>query len=737
MKKWVVIGMAVTIALGLAISPPPVRAQNLDVLYFVDSDNSGRLSKIYRVELDFAGGIANLKPLPPVGSLDPGEVPFTNVYALACTPDGKKLYMVEMYDWGSGKLAYYEVGTAAWLEIGEVKYKGSIVAQLVLAGFSPDGTLYVASQLTDSLYMVDTGTAEATLLGKIVNQAPGGGEVDLMGGDLVFAADGSLYLWANRARVGAPKGLYLLILPPSTHGTVDAIYLGMVQPETRIQGIAIREHGVGDLVGCSSPLDEIFVFSKADAGTVARLKMHLAGTPFDHHGGDMTVGPLMELCTRTIGYWKNHPWDGRTVTICGITVNEDLGKKILWDARGNNFSMFFAQLIAAKLNCGDCVGLTVIDDADWWLCQQPDIITGGKLNWSKSFDSKEQKSQAASYWEALDDFNNEYECEEEDKHSVVAGQGPGAASYVRDFSALKGSLWTTLKAFGAGNFNGEVSVDIGDVTGEGIPEIVVGQRSMGASSFVRVFTQNGVLLWTFRAFGGGNTSGMVNVAVGDVDGDDVGEIIVGQGPGGQSYVRVFEYKNAKPVTTWKAFGPGNVSGEVRVAAGRTRSGASVGQIITGQGHGGASYVRVWDFATTKPALYKTFKAFGPGNTSGGVDVGVGCFDGDSSERDLIVVGQGGPGETTADPAGSYVRVFAETGVLLKTIKAFGSQNTSGRVTVSGGQADKDAADEIIVGTAVGGNSCWRAFNLDGSFVKAVKAFGLGNISGQVDVAGVK
>ena len=735
MKKWVVIGMVVTMALGLAINPPAVRAQSMDVLYFVDDERDGNLAKIYRVELDLAKGIANLTPLPPVGSLDPGEVPFSNVFALACTPDGKKLYMIDMYHWGTGKLGYYEVGTAAWFEIGEVKYKGSIVAGIVLAGFSPDGTLYVASQWTDSLYIVDTGTAEATLVGEIVNQATGV-TVDAEGGDLVFAADGTLYLWANRARVGAPRGLYILPLPPATPGTVEGIYLGTIVTEPFFSGLAIRELGTGDLVG-SYTKDEFIVFDRSTVGTVATLKMYLGGTPFDHQGGDMSVGPLMELCTRTIGYWKNHAWCGRTVTICGITVNEDLGKKILWGARGNNFSMFFAQLIAAKLNCGDCVGIPVIDDAAWWLCQQPDIVSGGTLNWSKSFDSKEQKSQASSYWEALDDFNNEYECEEEDKYSVVAGQGPGAASYVRDFGALKGSLWTTLKAFGAGNFNGEVSVDIGDVTGEGIPEIVVGQRSMGASSFVRVFTQNGILLWTFQAFGAGNTNGMVNVAVGDVDGDDVGEIIVGQGPGGQSYVRVFEYKNSTPVTTWKAFGPGNVSGEVRVAAGRTRSGASVGQIITGQGHGGASYVRVWDFATSKPALYKTFKAFGPGNTSGGVDVGVGCFDGDSSGRDLIVVGQGGPGETTADPAGSYVRVFTETGVLLKTIKAFGSQNTSGRVTVSGGQVDKDAADEIIVGTAVGGNSCWRAFNLDGSFVRVVKAFGLGNISGQVDVAGVK
>ena len=320
------------------------------------------------------------------------------------------------------------------------------------------------------------------------------------------------------------------------------------------------------------------------------------------------------------------------------------------------------------------------------------------------------------------------------EHNVVSGQGPGAASCVRDFNALNGNIWKTFKAFGPGNVNGEVSVANGDVTGDGIPDIVVGQRSMGASSFVRVFAQDGTLLWTFRAFGTGNTNGMVNVAVGDVD-DDVGEIVVGQGPGGDSYVRIFEYGNSTPVTTWKAFGGGNVSGEVRVAAGRTAGSYwPVGQIITGQAHGGESYVRVWDFGTP-PTLYNTFRAFGGRNTSGGVDVGVGFFNEYLEGIDLIVVGQGGPGDTTAVPSGSIIRIFNEDGMLLSTFRAFGGGNVNGRVTVSGGQADDDVADEIIVGQAIGGDSYWRAFNLDGSLIRTVKAFGGGNTSGQVDVAG--
>jgi len=742
MKKWALIGMVVALAFVLAIRPLAVRAQGIDVLYLAEDDYKGAYAKLLRVQLDFAGGRANLTLLPGVAGYNPGEIPFTDVYALAATPDGKKIYCIDHYSWGTGKMGYYEVGTADWHEIGEVKYSGDLVQGIVQAAFSPDGILYVGSQATNSLYIVDTGTANATLLGEIINQATGA-TVNVEGADLVMDSDGTLYLWSNRAVTpDAPLGLYILLLPPSTPGTtVDAIYIGSTENDPWFTGMAIRESGLGDLVGSSSTRDEIIVFDR-NAGLVVNLKMYLGGSLYDHIRGDMTVGPLMELCTRTIGYWKNHPWYGKTVTICGETVDEELGKQMLWDARGNNFSMFFAQLIAAKLNCDDCVGLNVIDDAEWWLCAQTGIQNpDGTFNWNKIFDSKEQKRQAAAYWEALDDFNNEYHCDENDDYGVIVGQGPGADSYTKHFNALKSNLWNTFKAFGAGNENGEVSVAIGDVTGEGIPEILVGQRSMGASSYVKVFMQDGKLLWTFRAFGSGNKNGMVNVAIGDVDGDGVGEIIVGQGPGGRSYVRIFEYRNTTPVANWRVFGGGNVSGEVRVAAGQTRveavRAAGIGQIITGQGHGGGSYVKVWDYSTTKPTLHKTFKAFGAGNTSGGVDVGMGNFDGDSSGRDLIVVGQGGLGETTAGPAGSYIKVFTENGVLLKTIKAFGEGNTNGRVTVSGGQADDDIADEIIVGQAVGGDSYWRAFNLDGSIVMTVKAFGPGNTSGQVDVAGVR
>jgi len=310
-------------------------------------------------------------------------------------------------------------------------------------------------------------------------------------------------------------------------------------------------------------------------------------------------------------------------------------------------------------------------------------------------------------------------------NDIAVAQGPGSVSYAKDFS-YNGSLLLPLKAFGGANPTGELSIAKGDVTGDGVPEIVVGQRSSGASSWVKVFAEDGTLLRNFKAFGPVNSQGMVNVAVGDVNEDGVGEIVIANGPGGSSWVKVFKFNfGAAPtmLTKFQAFGGGNPSGDVRVAAGNTY--VNMGQIITGQGHGGSSLVRVWNWGTP-PTLYNSFRAFGAANPSGGVDVGLGNFDNNLTGRQLIAVGQGGPGTTTAAAAGSWVKIFNEDGTRLKSFKAFGPVNAKGRVTVDGGQGDTDPAEEIIVGQGVGGGSWVKVFNYAGTpptIASKFKAFG--------------
>ncbi len=306
---------------------------------------------------------------------------------------------------------------------------------------------------------------------------------------------------------------------------------------------------------------------------------------------------------------------------------------------------------------------------------------------------------------------------------VAFGHGPGGSSWVKD-AIIPTYEITSFKSFGAANTNGEVSIAKGDVDGDHSPEIVVGQR--GSNSTVKVFDEDGTMLWNFRAFGAGNPSGKVNVGLADVDLDGTMEIVCGHGPQGSSMVRVFTFNDTSPIWSFKAFGATNTKGEVRVEGGHTDPLSAVGQIVVGQGHGGNSWVKVFDY--NNPSAVASIKAFGATNASGGVDVSVG--DVDMDEADEIIVGQGGPGAGEL-PAGSWVKAFEENGSLVWNLKAFGAKNADGHVTVS------CYLYALFVGqcpSATSGSFAKVFLYPDKTAMETYKIFGSANAQGGIDVA---
>jgi len=388
---------------------------NGETLYLSDSAGpEDGITILYRAELEPMTQSANLSLLPAANidpPLGPGEIPLENALAIAVNASGRRLYAVDKYSGDdTGHMGYYILTTATWVDVGQVKLGGTPLAGVTLAAFSPQGVLYVASEETDSLYSLDVETAEATLLGAIKKDSASGDTLNVLGGDLAFTGTGIMYLWTNGSAGGALAGLYKLNLP-AVDGAVIATYLGS-DAESFVTGLAVGEDGVGELVG--STLDgKMLVIDKSDGSIVGDpFPMQLSGSPCECSDGDMSAGKLI-ICTRTIGYYKNHSWEGETVTICDVVVDEELGKEIMWNANGTNFSMLFAQLIAAKLNCEHCRYEDKIARAEAWLCSQPGIINeDGTLNWDKEFDSERQKKIAECLWRKLDCFNNNFECDE-------------------------------------------------------------------------------------------------------------------------------------------------------------------------------------------------------------------------------------------------------------------------------------------------------------------------------------
>jgi hypothetical protein len=110
-----------------------------------------------------------------------------------------------------------------------------------------------------------------------------------------------------------------------------------------------------------------------------------------------------------------------------------------------------------------------------------------------------------------------------------------------------------------------------------------------------------------------NFHGGVRVAVGDVDGDGRPDIVTGAGIGGGPHVKVFSGANGAVFRSFLAYAP-NFLGGVYVAAGDYNQDGKA-DILTGAGVGGAPHVEVFSGATIVPTLLAGFLAFPPGPPS--------------------------------------------------------------------------------------------------------------------------
>jgi hypothetical protein len=189
---------------------------------------------------------------------------------------------------------------------------------------------------------------------------------------------------------------------------------------------------------------------------------------------------------------------------------------------------------------------------------------------------------------------------------LAVGADAGGVPEVRVFDAATGTLKFDLLAYDAG-FTGGVRVAVGDVTGDGIPDVIT-RAGPGAGSHVKVFDgQSGALLRSFLADPG--FTGGVFVAAGDVDGDGRDEIFTGALRSG--HVKVFGADQSE-LCSFLAYA--GYAGAVYVASGD----------CNGDGHddvlvGAAVAPHVKAFTLTLAEMV-SFYVFDP-NFTGGIFVG--------------------------------------------------------------------------------------------------------------------
>ncbi len=172
-------------------------------------------------------------------------------------------------------------------------------------------------------------------------------------------------------------------------------------------------------------------------------------------------------------------------------------------------------------------------------------------------------------------------------------------------------------------FKHGVNIAVGDLENDGRLEIVTGTENGGGPQ-VRIFNTDGVLInpgfFAYdTAFRGG-----VNVAIGDLNGDAVNEIIAGAGVGGGPHVRVLN-KNGKVINPgFFAYDPA-FRGGVNVAVGDVDN-DGIDDIVTGPGKGGGPHIRVFN----KDGMLKNEFLSGDTASKDGVEVVAPDIDGDGS-----------------------------------------------------------------------------------------------------------
>ena len=199
---------------------------------------------------------------------------------------------------------------------------------------------------------------------------------------------------------------------------------------------------------------------------------------------------------------------------------------------------------------------------------------------------------------------------------------------------------------------GGVHVAVGDVDGEGLDEIVLGLGTHGGG-WIAVLDDSAhgyaLLKWIQVGWDAYNASnGEVFPAVGDIDGDGHAEIIAGLGTGSQGRVEIFDdastgYQHlAWRQVAWPAYNAAD--GTTHPAVGDL-DGDRKAEIVLGLGSGGGGWIEVLQSSAGNYNHGSWLQVSWPAyNASNGTTYpAVGDIDGDGPAEIVIGLGQGGGG----------------------------------------------------------------------------------------------
>jgi hypothetical protein len=273
-------------------------------------------------------------------------------------------------------------------------------------------------------------------------------------------------------------------------------------------------------------------------------------------------------------------------------------------------------------------------------------------------------------------------------------------------------------------FAGDVHRATGDLNSDGIADTVFAAGPGSIGPRVRVLAGGtGAVLADFYAFAQ-TFAGGATVAVGDVNGDGVPDLIVGAGPGGGPEVKVIDGTKLSQIQTggqvpasalladFFAYAPSFVGG-VNLAAGDV-NGDGHADVITGAAGGGGPHVKVIDGTKVNQmqadgqiantALLGSFFAYSP-TFVGGVYVAAGDVNGDGRADVILGAGAGGGPEVKVVDGTKLNMMQSDgqiaPGALLSDFFAY-APSFAGGIRVDAVDVNGDGKADIITGAGPGG-----------------------------------
>ncbi|MFH0952108.1 MAG: FG-GAP-like repeat-containing protein [Patescibacteria group bacterium] len=253
----------------------------------------------------------------------------------------------------------------------------------------------------------------------------------------------------------------------------------------------------------------------------------------------------------------------------------------------------------------------------------------------------------------------------------------------------------------APSFRGGLNIDSGDVDGDSVNEIVISVDSGGGPQVI-VYEFDGAALTreaVFFAYGENLRTGL-QLAVGDVNGDGVDEIITAPNAGAGPQVRVFD-GSGTAISSFFAY-PSHLHNGVNLSLADVDADGTL-DIITAPGAGVPANVAAWQYDS---ALITSFYALPLTNTVG-VEAQAADVDGDGNIEIITTANTGG---------GPQVSIFDDQGTVEKRFFAYQETIRTG-VTVAIADIDSDGTVDIITAPGVGGGPLVSQFDSAGTVSK--------------------